>query len=55
VDAVFAGLKHKLDQLPPDRVRAPFDQPYRMREFHVKDPDNCLLLFGADIPPSPTP
>ena len=35
-----------LETLPEDRVRAPFDQPYGMREFHVKDPDGCLLLFG---------
>lgn len=53
VDALYAELKPKLDELPEGRVRAPFDQPYGMREFHVKDPDNCLLLFGKDIPPSP--
>lgn len=53
VDAVFAALKPKLDALPTDNVRAPFNQPYAMREFHVKDPDNCLLLYGTGIPPSP--
>ncbi|QJF50458.1 VOC family protein [Roseobacter ponti] len=53
VDAVWTVLKPRLDTLPEERVRAPFDQPYRMREFHVKDPDNCLLLYGTDIPPSP--
>jgi hypothetical protein len=30
-------------------VHAPFDQPYGMREFHVKDPDGCLLFFGERI------
>ena len=53
VDAVYADLKINLDTLSEGRVRAPFDQPYAMREFHVRDPDNCLLLYGADIPPSP--
>jgi catechol 2,3-dioxygenase-like lactoylglutathione lyase family enzyme len=52
VEAVYAQMKPRLDLLPEDRVRAPFDQPYAMREFHVKDPDNCLLLFGSNIPPS---
>ena len=53
LDTVYAQMAPQLDLLPADRVRAPFDQPYGMREFHVKDPDNCLLLFGSDIPPSP--
>ena len=48
VDALFAQLKHKLDKLDEGRVRPPFDQPYGMREFHVKDPDGCLLFFGED-------
>jgi catechol 2,3-dioxygenase-like lactoylglutathione lyase family enzyme len=52
-DGVYTQMKPQLDLLPADRVRAPFDQPYGMREFHVKGPDNFLLLFGADIPPSP--
>ena len=52
VDAVFAGLKDSLATLPKGRVRAPFDQPYGMREFHVKDPDSCLIFYGMDIPPS---
>lgn len=46
LDAVYAQYKEKLDLLPEGRVRAPFDQPYGMREFHVKDPDGCLLFFG---------
>ncbi len=53
VEAVYVSLQAKLDTLPEERVRAPFDQPYAMREFHVKDPDNCLLLYGTSIPPSP--
>lgn len=49
VDALYAQLQGKLDGLPEGRVRAPFDQPYAMREFHVKDPDGCLLFFGENI------
>ena len=48
VDQLYRDLKAKLDQLPEGRVRAPFDQPYGMREFHVKDPDGCLLFFGEN-------
>ena len=44
VDQLFADLKTKLDTLGEGRVRAPFNQPYGMREFHVKDPDGCLLF-----------
>ena len=53
VDALYAALKPGLDCLDAGRVRAPFDQPYGMREFHVKDPNNAALMFGMDIPPSP--
>ena len=46
LDALYAALKSKLDSLPEGRVRPPFDQPYGVREFHVKDPDGCLLFFA---------
>lgn len=48
VNALFDQLKPRLDLLPEGRVRPPFVQPYGMREFHVKDPDGCLLFFGED-------
>lgn len=48
VDDLYAAYKPKLDTLEDGRVRAPFTQPYGMREFHVKDPDGCLLFFGED-------
>ncbi len=51
VDDLYAAYKLKLDALEEGRVRAPFDQPYGMREFHVKDPDGCLLFFGENISP----
>jgi len=48
VDLLYAELKAKLDLLEQGRVRVPFTQPYGMREFHVKDPDGCLLFFGEN-------
>ena len=45
VDQLYAELKPQLDALPEGRVRPPFHQDYGMREFHVKDPDGCLLFF----------
>ena len=34
---------------PPTQTRAPFDQPYGMREFHIKDPNGFLMFFGQDM------
>jgi len=49
IDALYQQFEPKLAGLGEGRVRAPFDQPYGMREFHVKDPDGCLLLFGEPL------
>ena len=49
IDGLYKKLEARLSELPEERVRPPFDQPYGMREFHVKDLDGCLLLFGEDI------
>lgn len=49
LDALYDRLKPRLDLLPKARVRAPFDQDYGMREFHVKDPDGMLLFFGEAV------
>ena len=49
LDTVYAHYKDKLDALPEGHVRPPFDQPYGMRKFHVKDPDGCLLFFGEPL------
>ena len=48
VDALWAELAPALSALEEGRVRAPFTQPYQMREFHVKDPDGFLIFFGED-------
>lgn len=49
IDALYEKLEPALDALPAGRVRPPFNQAYGMREFHVKDPDGCLLFFGEEI------
>jgi catechol 2,3-dioxygenase-like lactoylglutathione lyase family enzyme len=49
VDQFYRDLQPFLNTLPEGRVRAPFDQSYGQRELHVKDPDNCLLMFGQEI------
>lgn len=48
VDALYAELQPKLAALSEGRVRPPFNQPYGMREFHVKDEDGMLIFFGED-------
>ncbi|MEL6565644.1 MAG: VOC family protein [Pseudomonadota bacterium] len=49
LDALFAALKPNLDTLDAGRVRAPFDQDYGQREFHVSDEDCTLVFFGEAI------
>lgn len=49
VDALYVQLKPALDSLAEGRVRAPFDQPYGQREFHVLDEDGALVFFGMGI------
>ena len=49
VDQLYQDLLPGLRQLAPDRVRAPFDQPYGQREFHVIDEDGALVLFGMAL------
>ncbi|MCP4207097.1 MAG: VOC family protein [Shimia sp.] len=49
IDALFADMRVVLSGLPKDRVRAPFDQAYGQREFHVIDADGNLVFFGEAI------
>lgn len=49
IDDLYARLEPNLKDLPEGRVRAPFDQPYQQREFHVIDEDGTLVFFGQDI------
>ena len=46
IDALYASLKPRLDALPQERVRAPFNQDYNQREFHDADEDCTLVFFG---------
>ncbi|MEM7524245.1 MAG: VOC family protein [Pseudomonadota bacterium] len=46
IDALYASLEPRLAALPAARVRAPFDQDYGQREFHVADEDCTLVCFG---------
>ena len=34
---------------PPTKTRAPEDKPWGLREFHILDPDGCLLRFAQDL------
>ncbi len=49
VDALYAELKPKLDQLPPGDVHGPMDKPYKQRELLVLAPDGNLIAFGQAI------
>ncbi|MEM8849715.1 MAG: VOC family protein [Pseudomonadota bacterium] len=49
LDAVWAEIAPALADLADARVRAPFDQSYGQREFHVHDEDCTLLFFGEAI------
>lgn len=49
IDALYEALEPELQKLPPARVRAPFDQDYGQREFHVADEDCTLVFFGEAI------
>lgn len=50
VDALWDELAPALSKLPEKRVRAPFNQTYDQREFHVIDEGACLLFFGMAHP-----
>ena len=34
---------------PPTKCRPPEDKPWGLCEFHILDPDGCLLRFAQDI------
>ncbi len=49
VDALYASMAADLEKLPAGRVRAPFNQDYGQREFHVIDEDCTLIFFGEAV------
>jgi catechol 2,3-dioxygenase-like lactoylglutathione lyase family enzyme len=47
LDGLWESIKDRIREL---RVRAPFDQSYGMREFHIEIPHtNTLLFVGQEI------
>ena len=52
IDAVYTSMEPRLSALPEGRVRAPFNQDYGQREFHVADEDCTLIFFGEGVAPS---
>ncbi|MEM9062119.1 MAG: VOC family protein [Pseudomonadota bacterium] len=50
VDALWSEVREKLSAHPIERVRAPFNQEYGMREFHVSW-EAFLVHFGQGIDP----
>ena len=50
INAVWLEMQPRLSALAEGRVRAPFDQDYGQREFHVADEDCTLIFFGEAIP-----
>lgn len=51
LDDLYQDMKPALDQLSDHRVRAPLNQDYGQREFHVLDPDGNLVFFGEAAAP----
>lgn len=51
IDALWAEMQPRLSALPEGRVRAPFNQDYGQREFHVADEDCTLIFFGEGVAP----
>ncbi len=49
VDALYAELKPKLDELPPGDVHGPANKTYGQRELLVLAPDGDLVCFGQSI------
>jgi catechol 2,3-dioxygenase-like lactoylglutathione lyase family enzyme len=49
LDALYAELKPKLDQMPPRDVYGPVNQAYGQRELLVLAPDGNLIAFGQAI------
>ncbi len=54
IDELYAQLEPNLSDLPPGRVRPPFNQPYHQREFHVIDEDGTLVFFGQAVGARPS-
>ena len=49
IDALWEEMQPRLSKLPDGRVRAPFNQDYGQREFHVADEYCTLVFFGEGV------
>lgn len=49
VDALYAELKSRLDNLPQGDIHGPADKPYGQRELLILAPDGNLIAFGQAI------
>ncbi len=49
LDDLYEAMRPALSALPEGRVRAPFNQDYGQREFHVSDEDCTLVFFGEAV------
>jgi catechol 2,3-dioxygenase-like lactoylglutathione lyase family enzyme len=52
VDAIEPLWTHVSQFKERYKTREPFDRDYGMREFHIIDPDGCLIFVGQQIPSS---
>jgi len=46
IDALWANVRMHKGEFS---TRDLFEQPYRMREFHISDPNNCLVFVGESL------
>jgi catechol 2,3-dioxygenase-like lactoylglutathione lyase family enzyme len=49
VDALYAELRPKLDELPSGHVSPPTDMEYGQRDLTIIGPDGDLIAFGSPI------
>ena len=46
IESLWSHVSHFRDRY---KVRDLFDREYGMREFHIIDPDDCLIFVGEEI------
>lgn len=49
IQALFAEMEPRLMELPTAQWWGLHETGYGLREFHVKDPDGCAILFGEQL------
>ena len=46
IESLWNSVKPQKDKF---KIRDLFEQPYGMREFHIEDPNGCLVFVGQPI------